>query len=141
MPSKKKRVNNILSSIKPNNYVPRVVEVPYKKIMEGGRTVDRVKTKHTTPFVELDRSILHAMHQLPHQKSTFLPDPYQQSTRKNPRIVNNSKKTNKRGSRKPVAKQVLNPNAVKLLKEGGKPSDLLNNFGKIDKRFLKTVVS
>lgn len=141
MASKKKRVQNILNSIKSENYLPRVVEIKYTKVREDGSTVTRVKVKHTVPFIQLDRPILHAMNQLPHQKNIAIPDPYQLSTRKHPRISKNTSRSNSRKQFRPNIRQALNKEAVALLKNGASVSSLKNSLGKIDKRYLKTVVT
>lgn len=134
------------------NYTPRVEHrtITKKKEMKDGtvKEVKREKIIHNIPLSGLDRKTLEDMGRLPHQTMIGLPNPNNVSSRKNPRIVNNSPKFKIRRSRhnpdkvsivqvRAIPIKRLSKEAVKLIKEGDGKA-IRNNQGAISKRYIVT---
>lgn len=131
------------------NYMPRVVTETYKRKVKDAkgnvREVEREKSKLTSPIGDPDTAILKDMNALPYQRIPGMPNPNNMSSRKNPRIVNNSPKfisrTRKGKTRRiqvrGIAIKRLSKEAVKLIKEGNR-KDILTKDNKISKRYVVT---
>lgn len=149
------RKSRILRSLQnPKNdprYIPRVIEIAYEKVMvkDGeGRGVKRTKTRHTVPMSDLPPGIANEMGRLAHQVIIGLPNPNNISSRKNPRVVNNSPKYKKRlrsNGRasvirtRPVVGVILTKEAIELLKLGDTKA-ILNDQGSISLHYTKRIV-
>jgi hypothetical protein len=119
-------------------YSPRIV-TETKTVIRNGIKVEVTKTRNTSPVL-LPQAIRQAMQQLPWQNGVSA-NPNYISPRKNPRIVNNSKKYNRRGKQvRPVILLRFNKNAMTLIKNNEK-SALLNNDGTIKKSNLNRILS
>lgn len=130
------------------DYVPRVVEVSYIQIKEDRREVERIKTFNNFPIHPMEDSILTAMQRKAYQTNKLVPNPNYISSRKNPRLVNNSSKytTRHRNNRfikvqhRPIPIKALNKRALDFIKEGNNPKLMFNSLGRIDNIYRKTVL-
>jgi hypothetical protein len=134
------------------NYRPRVVSKAYKTNItdKNGnvRQVERTRTRLTLPLSSPDQATLKDMGGLPYQRFPGFPNPNNTSSRKNPRIVNNSPKfirrRNKNNPNRVSIVQVraipikrLSKEAVQIVREGDNKA-ILNKQGKVAKQYIVT---
>jgi hypothetical protein len=119
------------------NYVPRIVTIE-RKVTRNGVEKTIVKKYNTSP-VALPVAIREAMNQMPYQNGVAI-SPHNAPKRKNPRIVNNSKKFNRRGKQvRPDIILRFNKEAMKII-ESGDRAGLRNPDGKIKKIHLNKIL-
>lgn len=134
------------------NYIPRVehrVSIRKREMKDGSiKEIGREKIIHNIPLSTLDRKTLEDMGRLPHQTIPGVPNPNHMSSRKNPRIVNNSPKFKTRRSRhnpdkvsivqvRGIPIKRLSKDAVKLIREGDAKA-IRTDKGTISKRYIVT---
>ncbi|MFN7465301.1 MAG: hypothetical protein ACK53T_07970 [Planctomycetota bacterium] len=125
-------------------YIPRVVNIKYKT--SDGK--ERIKIENPIPYSKLEHNIMKDMQRLSYQINKGLPNSENLSARKHPRLTNNSKKYTRRHRNnifsyvlaKPLHVKRLNKQAIQLIKNGATVASLRNTFGRIDKRYTKTVL-
>lgn len=151
--SKKSRILRSLYNHKNDpNYIPRVTISTYDKVIikeDGtGQGVKRTKTRFNIPLTDLPPNTASEMGRLAHQVIIGLPNPNNISSRKNPRVVNNSVKYKKRlrsnGKAitlrvRPIVGKILTKEAVQLLKLGDNKA-ILNEQGGISMYYTKRIV-